>query len=284
LLSLLGDTLINYKQGAYSMRFIKLALSGILGFAVMSSAQAKTLVYDLVNLNSMNAQVHYDRLDFFGATSAKVTIDKNTQTPDLTISSLEINFPNAGKFTATNFQKTTNNTYRAIVGSAWVFREVFVDVDGPLLVDSPFHIRASVSERQSFINPTMETQGSPLFDAIGMLRDITPIQIADTGSTLVNGKTLTLSLQSRLGFNDNHSNFGFVISAFWLGKGQKNLVLPFGSPTDGDRFEAISLIIDETQGPNNQQIRVKFRDSSGNTPFSPTLPLKVLLDQAYGPT
>jgi hypothetical protein len=265
------------------MRFIKLALSGILGIVVMSSAQAKTSVYDLINLSSGNAQVHYDRLDFFGATSAVVTIDKSPQSPDVTISSVVLNFPTAAKLTATNFKKSTNGTYRAILSDVWVFREVFIDVDGPLVPGSPFHIRGSVSERQSFINPTLETQGTPLFDAIGMLRDITPIQVADTGSTVVNGKTLTLSLQTRLGFDD-HQNFGFVISAFWLGKGQKNLVIPFGSPVNPDMFEAITLTIDETPGPNNQQIRFTFRDLNSNSIVStPSFPLKMFLDQAYGP-
>ena len=156
---------------------------------------------------------------------------------------------------------------------------------GPLLPGTPFHIRGSVSERQSFINPTLETQGTPLFDAIGMLRDITPVQVADTGSTVVNGKTLTLSLQTRLGFDD-HQNFGFIISAFWLGKGQKNLFIPFGSPQNGDSIDAIGLTIDETPGPNNQQIRVTFRDQNSPTNSgisTPSFPLKMFLDQAYGP-
>jgi hypothetical protein len=266
------------------MRFIKLAVSSILGVVVMSSAQAKTVTYDLININSTNAQVHYDRLDFFGATSAVLTIDKNPASQEINISSLVVTFPTAAKLTATGFKKTTNNNYRAIVGDMWVFREVFIDIDSPFQVDGPLHVRGSVSERQSFINPTLETQGSSLFDLIGTIRDITPIQIADIGSTSVNGKAITLSLQNRLGFNDSHNSVGFIISALWLGKGQKNLFLPFGvSPQDGDRFEAIALLIDEGPAPNNQQIRVKFRDSNGFEAISPTIPLRTLLDQAYGP-
>lgn len=266
------------------MRLISLVLSGILGIVIMSSVQAKTVIYDLKELHSNNGWVHYDGLDFNEATSAIITVTKTLPSPEITISSLVVNFPNAAKLTATNFKKIESGGYRAIVNGAWVYREVIVDIDEPTIqADFPIHVRVSVSERTAFINPVADIKGSPLLDLFGVARDITATKIVDTAATTINGKKVTLSLRDRLGFDDNH-RFGFVINALWYGKGQKTLVVPWAAPYDIDFFDAIELTIDDVSMPTDPQVRIKFRDQrAGVDIFGPTVPLRTLLTEAYGP-
>ena len=256
--------------------------------SVFVSAEAKTIKYELTQLNSNSGNVQYPGLDFFGAKSAILTITKVAPLYEAQLTSLEITFPNAAKLLATNFKLVDGNRYRAIVSGAWVYKEIIVELD-PVQFEPKMHtmIHVFVSERTAFINPqvVIPNQSAMLFNAFGIMRDITPTRIVDTASTIVSNKKVTLSLKDRLGIRESGIGFsdGFVVDALWYGRGVKTLYLPAPiAPQDFDSVEVIGLIVEGTTDAN-LSVSVKFKDRNGSEMISPPMPLKHILDEAYGP-
>lgn len=275
------------------MKFLTRTL-GLIAFTLASASSfAATYKYDLINSNSINGGIHYPGLDFSDATTAVLTVDKDPLSPAVIINSLEVTFPNAAKLHATGFKKLENeNTYRAVVDDAWIYRQIIVDIshiDFNIPQAHPM-IRAFVSERSEFIQPHSTSTNHPLFSMDGDLRDITPSTVIDTAAVTIDGKTVQLSLKENLSFTPsgasmNGAREGFVIDTLWFGKGQKTLYLPnpmipFG---EYDRYTAIGLILEELNGPAGTEysLRVKFKDASGYEQTSPAQALRPWLDASY---
>ncbi len=271
------------------MKFIVRLLT--LSFAVfVVSAEAKTSRYELTAINGNPGYVQYPRLDLLNPKSAVLTVVKNAPLYETHLTSLEITFPTAAKFTATNF-KLIEGKHRAIVNGAWIYKEVIVEMDDiPLQPGLPQNIRVYVSERTAFINPQAETpdHSTLLFTVNGVPRDITPVRIVDTESILIGGKRVTLSLRDRLLINTapwtgTYIPDGFVVDVLWYGRGTKTLYLQAPvAPYEFDSIEVIDLILSGTTDAD-RTVSVKYKDRHGSELTSPTMLLKDLLDQAYGP-
>ena len=255
-------------------------------------AQAKTFKYELTDLHSNNGFINYPGLDFNNATSAILTVTQDSPEAQAKISSLEIKFPQASKLVARDFQNVDGNMYRALVNDAWIYRQVVVNLNSPDLNPynhAPVNIEVNVSEKAGFINPEGEAQGQPVLMSFGMLNDITPAKTVDTASVIMNGKRLNLALSSNLSgpsANSMGGPGGFVIDATWMGKGQQKLYINSGFPQEFFGFVTpIALILDELDGPEGKEymLSVQAKDHNGVEIPSPMMPLKDLLEQAYGP-
>lgn len=263
-----------------------------------ASTYAKTFKYDLTAISSYQGPIHYPRLSFNQAKSAIFTVNKDPLSPEVQISSLEVNFPEAAKLVATGFKKveTESGLYRAIVNDVWIYRQVIVDVRGvdfnrPQMA-SP-RIEVSLSEKSVFLLPenNVDPKGERLFEVNGIIRDITTARIADTATATVESKKLTLSLKDLLSFaapeaQINGAREGFVIDALWQGKGQKTIFVPAPAPLEEfDRYTAIALILTERESPfgKEQFFSIKYTEEGSNYELiTPEQPLKPLLDNAYG--
>lgn len=267
---------------------------GLIAFTLASTASvAKTYKYDFVQIHSNNGFIQYPGLDFNQAKTVALTVNKDPLSPEVTINSLEITFPNAAKLLATGFKKLENtDTYRAIVNDAWVYRQIMVDIRGVdfnLAQITHPTIEVSVSEKSVFIQPEADFKGHSLFFVDGDLRDITVSKVVDTESVIIDGKRVNLSLKENLSFAQpavpvNGAREGFVIDALWFGKGQKTFYIPAPVPnTEYDRYDAIGLILEELDGPAGKEylLGVKFKDASGYEQIVPAQPLRPLLNTAY---
>lgn len=141
---------------------------GFIAFALAStSSVAKTYKYDFVGIHSNSGFIQYPGLDFNQPKTVALTVNKDPLSPEVTINSLEITFPNAAKLLATGFKKLENtDIYRAVVNDVWVYRQIIVDVRGAdfnlTQITHPL-IEVSVSEKSVFIRPETDIKGHPLF-------------------------------------------------------------------------------------------------------------------------
>lgn len=250
----------------------------------VSIANAKTSKYELININS-NSTLTLPGLELNNITSAILTVTKNAPNFEPNLVSLELNFPNADKLTATNFKSADGYKYRAIVPDTWIYREVIVDIRD-FRVDNPLSIEVRIADRTNYINPLSNGQApfsSPLINVLGELNEITPTRIIDQQALTVAGKKLTLSLRDRVLFRVHEPLQKFSIDAVWAGKGAKTLSVPADVPSDAvDTLDVIALVIDENG--NDPMLSIKFKESHGFEITSQMVRLHDLLDQAYGPT
>jgi hypothetical protein len=262
-----------------------------LSFAVfVVSAEAKTIKYDLADIYSYPGYVVYPRLDLSNPKSAVLTLTKSAPLYETQLTSLEITFPTAAKFTATNFKLIEGNKYRAVVNGAWIYKEVVVEVEVfPLELRQAPIIRAYISERTAFINPQAEIpdMSALLFTIHGQLRDITPVRVIDNESILIGGKKVTLSLRDRIQLNagpwtGTYIPDGFVVDVLWYGRGTKSIVIQAPvPPPEFDATEAVALVLSGTTDAD-RTISVKYKDRFGTELVTPPAQLKTLLDQAFG--
>jgi hypothetical protein len=264
------------------------------GLALASlTAQAKTYTYDLRNITSGGPPV-YPGLDLNGATAAVLNIYRAPGNPQVELRSLEISFPMAGKLRTGVFKQLDGQRYRALVGGAWVFKEVIVELDTPSgwVPGTQLHARVLVTDQVSFLNPEVQNQGVTLAHLQGELRDITYSPTIDSVSTLLDTKRVTLNLRDRLSAPLPGSTFvplprepSFVLDTLWMGRGQKLLYVPAFVPwMDMERIEPIGLVL---EGPAaDPQLRIRIRDLGiglGQEVLLPGQPLRQLLQQQFGP-
>ncbi|MEY4589480.1 MAG: hypothetical protein RL497_1556 [Pseudomonadota bacterium] len=257
-----------------------LAAALLMGLASMG--QAKTYVYDLANVNSFPGPVNYPGLDLFGAKSVVMTVNRTANNPEPEIRAMEITFPNAAKLRVGGFKRVDGNRYRALVGGAWVFKEVIVQLEGnpDLQVNTPAHISIMVSEQTSNLNPEALNQGTPLANVDGIVRDITALTTMDTAAATIDGKRVSLSLKDRLGVSSTNSGAqGFIVDTLWLGRGQRLMYVPapFG-PFDWDRIEPVGLVLEGAS--SDPMLRVRFRDGAAEV-LTPPMPLRTLLQATF---
>jgi hypothetical protein len=254
-----------------------------------ASSFAVTVKYEVENLQSNNGWISYPGLDFSNATSATLSVEKDSPGVEPRLKSLDITFPNAAKLSAKDFKKVDGFIYRAVVDDAWIYRQVIVDLHGADFNNPNGYltIDVAVSERQGFINPENEERGEHILLAHGQLKDVTTSKVVDTGSAVVNGKRANLSLKSRLGVpapEAGSGEGGFAIDVLWLGRGEKTIYLPSGFPQQHfDFITPIRLVLEDLTSPDGPMIRVVAKDDHGYEISNPPFRLKQLLDQAYGP-
>lgn len=267
------------------MKFIFSSAFTFLFVLLATTASAKTLKYELQDVMSHNGMIAYPGLDFHDVQSAKLTLEKQENNPEPELVSLDLVFPNAAPLKVRDFIKQGPDLYRASVTVAWVFREIHVELQvSELIAGTPVHVIVKVVENTSYLNPIANSSGSDLFIVHGMLKDVTPSKVVDTGFAMVDGKRVNLSLKDRLGFSETTPQFGFAIDALWHGKGQKTLYIhpPVGFE-QFDFVEPIALIIESMNGPNGVEnmVSVKFI-LAGEEVSTPPFPLVDLLNEAYG--
>ena len=267
---------------------MKLIFSSAFTFLLVllaASTNAKTLKYELQDIFSHNGEINYPGLGFHDAQSAILMVETLEGNPTPELVSLDLVFPNAATLKVRGFTRQGPDIYRALVSGAWIFREVLVELQLPeLSANAPVHIVVKVVEGTSYLNPITNSSGPDLLVAHGMLKDVTPSKVVDTGFAIVEGKRVNLSLKDRLGFGETTPQFGFAIDALWQGKGQKTLYLHAPIPVEQyDFVEPIALIIEAVNGPNGieNMVSVKYI-VAGDELVSPPFPLVELLNQAYG--
>lgn len=258
-------------------------------FVASASSYAKTFTYEVKDLMSHNGTISYPGLDFNAASSAVLTVYQASAETEPQIETLKLSFPNATTLVVRDFKKVDGMIHRAVVDDAWIYRQLIVNVHGSDLNpynNNQFHIEVKVSEKAGFINTAGEERGETVLMAFGMLQDITPAKVADVASAIVDGKRVNLSLSSKLGVPVTGGEGGFIIDANWFGKGQKKLYVNSGFPQQHFGFiEPIRLVIEEVDLPDgkDQLITLFAKDPMGGEIAAPSVRLRELLDQAYGP-
>ncbi|GAB2875818.1 hypothetical protein ACCI51_14060 [Microbulbifer echini] len=250
-------------------------------------AQAKTFKYELQDLNSSNMDIQYPGLDFSGVSSATLTIDHADQSAPPVVTSLEINFPSTSNLFVKNF-KSSDETFRASVDDAWVYRKLNVEMNGLNYFDPNgkfVDIMAFVSEADSFIGKTQLGKGPMLFHVSGRLVDVTPSKVVDVEWLTVNDNRLKLSLRDNV-TSAPDSDFGgkaFVIDSLWFGEGEETLYLeaPFGD--EAKFIQPYKLAVSKISGPIGDEyfIKILAKDENGNEFETVELPLQDLLSNAY---
>jgi hypothetical protein len=220
----------------------------------------------------------YPNLDLNQISDINISVEKkfieNEYEPSFDLQSVEFKFPYANNLIAQGFQKLegTNDTYRAIVTSPWVFKKLMVEVKTFQFVqDQNIEISVIVVENSSNINNITQAEGSRLFGGNAKLVDTSPEKTVDILNTSYLGKALTLRLYSKT-ISDTAQ-----IQAVWMGHGTKTLTL--FAPTQPN-MKPVALL-SETVG-DDQHIRVRLTNGT-HTIESPDESLRVLLEQQFGP-
>lgn len=228
----------------------------------------------------------YPGLDLSYAKKIKLKASNSLYDPMLTIDELEIVFENATNFKADNF-KYTNGAYRAIVEDAWIYRKVFVEVMAPEQIASSkdIYISLSVVEFEGVLDDVNMSHGQPIYDAHGILEDVTPDVLVDQETIVLDGKNMTIQLFKRAKSGMNGEGFKLVTN--WHGYGQRTIYLPTPFPmSDAHMFNAVGLEIQSQQFPDgfvDYSISIKYEDAFGGySQSSQSEPLPMYIEQAYG--
>lgn len=229
-------------------------------------AQAKVVKYELDDLTSQNSLggIHYEGLDLSGATSATLTVNKVVGAEPV-LTSLVLTFPDAMKFSATNFKKIQPGLYSATVAGPWIFKEVFVDLQSQTLdLGQGVHIEAYVSERTLYTLPSTSNKGELLFSARGLTKDATASRVVSTKKVVLDSISYTIGLRDRLATlsESPDARSGFVLDVTAPGSATKKILFPgitFGLQ-DIDKYEAVSLIVEPMPGSNMQWVKVQYRE------------------------
>lgn len=253
--------------------------------------QAQTSTYQ-VNFPAWNYQPLYQNLDLNGPTQITITTTLNSNPytnpyPFPTISSVEMKFPYAKTFTATNFS-FDGFVSRAVVEGAWVFNKVLVEIEGSPEIQpgNSIQVRLYVMEGESFTNP-MFGQNIFMYEANGPVEDITKNKLADTETVTFDGKALTLDLQQSPRASCCMGE-GFVVNALWLGHGEGTFYMPTPFPaTEYARAKAVALNLQPEPMPDGNteySISINYQmDEYAPIETTPFEPLRMYLDQAIPP-
>lgn len=264
-----------------SMKKLLVGLTTVLSAGFI---QAATMQYT-VQPDQANYTGSYPNLDLFSLNQIKVTATTNDNDPfePAAVTRVELVFDNATNLVATNFkQDQFDMTQRSIVNNAWIYRSLLVEVsaDPEMLEGSPFQVNLAVVESNNYLN-NLTTMTPPwfIFDAQGLLTDVSTVKIADVARTNLDGKAVTLKLEQK------PSSLGgqpvFNIQSSWLGHGDKDLELFSGAGGPVSGLTAIALIISEVSGPMGVEVEVavEYEDAFGMRSISMPENLRYLLEQ-----
>ncbi len=220
----------------------------------------------------------YPNLELQSISDVDVRVEKtlidNGHEPEFSIKNIEFKFPFANNLKVSGFEKLegTNDTYRAIVTSPWVFKKVMVEVMAlDFSQDQNMVVSVSVVENSSNINSITQVEGARLFGGSLKLVDVSPNKVVDVLHTSYLGKALTLRLYDKTLIDT------VQIQAVWMGHGTQ--ILNLIAPTHPN-MTPVALLSETIDG--DQRIKVSMTDGFGIID-SPDESLHLLLEEKFGP-
>ena len=220
----------------------------------------------------------YPNLELQSISDVNVRVEKifvdNRHEPEFEVKNIEFKFPHANNLKVSGFEKLqgTNDTYRAIVTSPWVFKKVMVDVTAyDFAQGQDMAVSVTVVENSSNINNITQVEGARLFGGSLKLVDISPNKVVDVLRTSYLGKALTLRLYDKTLIDT------VQIQAVWMGHGTQ--VLNLIAPTHPN-MKPVALLSETIAG--EQRIKVSMTDGVGVIE-SPDESLHLLLEEKFGP-
>ncbi|HWV15591.1 MAG TPA: hypothetical protein VN030_09160 [Cellvibrio sp.] len=265
------------------MKYLKLFFPLMVVLSTIS-VKAVASVYDLQGLLIDRGEVEYRNISFdqhSNSNSAVLTVTKKEraygESNDVdSLDSLVITFPELEKLVVKNFRKLDDRRFRAVVANFWIYKEVIVEVRvSEWYTDANVDIEVYVSEKGVFVNPENGSKGLRILNAHGSLRDVTPTRVADIEKTILEGKSISLSLRDRVSVFDRY-NAGFVVNTSWLGHGNKDIIVGKNDfPLSEADFIAPIAIVIENAGQDGPLVKVKYRREN-DAPFEYTYPQRLL--------
>ncbi|WP_105258974.1 hypothetical protein [Pseudoalteromonas sp. T1lg88] len=252
------------------------------------SSNAKAAEYE-INYPSASSSVPYPGLDLNMVKKIKVKTSNSLHTPEQSLDELEIVFENATNLVVKGFQKESSygpDLFKAMVNDAWVYSKVLVTVFASDKISGGRNltIELQVMEMTNELNELNYSHGLMIFNAQGILNDVTPVTVADIETISYQDKDMTLTLYQRAMF-DEFNGEGFKIKVNWMGNGEKIINVP--APISSEEysfFKAADLEIQTQTFPDgftDHQFRIKYQDPFGYTQYTPFEPLAPYIDQAF---
>lgn len=278
---------IQLRKGDVFMRslFKQIALISFIfiSFQTVAETQKFEIYYPSVNHTTL-----YPGLDLNQLNKVKLNATKNEFAPELEINRLELQFENASNLIASSFTNEAG-VYRAIVNSAWVYKQVVVEVNASAGINPNENISIAVYvvEHASNLNNTGMSYGMQTLQVDGSLTDVTPNPLADSHWLKIQDKGMTLRLYQRPVFDLMTGQQGFKIKTSWLGHGEREIFLnaPF-TPNEFGNYKAVALKVDTQTLPDGLEIHsvsVDYEDLGGAIQSTPFEDLQMYLDQVYPP-
>lgn len=213
------------------------------------------------------------------------------------LDSVTIGFDQRESLTVRNFRPLPGNDgFIAKAYNAWVFKELDVVFRTSSYNTTEFGPDATVEifipNISSVIDPHIPYDpGMLLFNGQGFVFDVSPKQLADRESYVIDSKTVTLKLMNRLGQFQPPSmpvpgfEHGFELNVDWLGHGQRKVFI--NAPIDTKQFaqyRAVALKVLEMPMPEGMDymISVEFEETfSGHRMESSAYQLRHILNSAF---
>ena len=240
-------------------------------FEIDSPAQSYNSVYPNLDLNDLQ----------------KIRLDTTKHGSELlpVINRLTLDFANASDLVVNGFARQ-DNTYRALVNGAWVYKQILVEVEAPSSLNgqADINVRLYVVEQSNQLNGVTESTGFQMFQASGNLLDVTPNRLADKSIVNVDAKRLILKLFQNP-VSAESGDFGFQVQATWLGHGEATFLIaaPFGV-AESSANDAVALRvepIDPSADVLEFQVAVEFIDGAGILSSTDWVPLRDYLTAGF---
>lgn len=273
------------------MKACKALFSTLLLCLFTISVQAGTAQYQISH-PAHSSTVPFPNLDLNGVETIKIQTSNSLQDPMESIDQVELVFKNATNLIAKNFKKEDNSysgpqVYRAVVHDAWVYSKVIVKVitDGPISGGKNLFIELEVVELTYELNDPIYSNGVVIFNADGILSDITPEIVADVETLSYESDDLSLTLYQKPKF-DEFNGEGFKIRANWMGHGERTLTIPTPfTPEEYSFYKAAGIEVQSETFPDGfveHQFRIKYEDAFGGyTQYTQFESLNMYIHQAY---
>jgi len=196
----------------------------------------------------------YPGLNLEGSVNGKVVIDRTDQYT-IKINRIEIEFPNANNLVLTQF-KGSDRSYHTVSQRGWVFKKIMVTAELDPQMPNHIFIRGFVVENDNQLNAPDAPEGQMLFDIASDLENVTPNPLADSVSTMVDGKRAYIKLyQNPIMLNQTPDHY-FVFDVNHLGHGSyRNYLRALGGAT------AVALVLKDIDG--EPVYAVRFKDVNG---------------------
>ena len=275
------------------MKALTASILTIIFFTFSSLATANTTQYEIY-YPGHGSTAPFPSLDLNDLEVIKVQASSSHYEPVQSIDQLELVFKNATNLVAKNFKKDDNgynpsgtHTYKAVVSDMWVYSKVIVKVmtNGPIAGGKDLYVELEVAEMTFELNDPQYSNGLSIFQANGILNDVTPVVISDIENLTYQNDQLSLSLQQKPKF-DEFTGEGFKITANWMGHGERTLSIPTPfSSEEYSFYKAAGLEVRSETLPDGfviHEFRIKYEDMPGGyMQYTNFEPLDMYMDQAY---
>jgi len=174
--------------GATSMILAStLANAELLNFSAQQPAGYSSYTYPGLNLESLDAlNIRVD-----------ANVNESNGALEYDIKRAEFKFPQANDLIVNGFEKVdgTNDTYRAMVNSPWVFEKVLVGLKAyDFRDDESVQYRITVVDTTSSNDNLTQAQGVELFSGQSNVKDVTNKKVTDVVGNQYLGKDLSSRL------------------------------------------------------------------------------------------